>query len=124
MKKALSLEQTVNRFLLCVAVWIFLQSIITPRLTALAPMLSALYVPVLQLTRLVSFLIPLRLFLGKPPKGAEIRRPAPSKGTFAGWLLVGLGIYLLIHLLLEVLLANLNFLIDYSLFDSYLLLVC
>ena len=55
MKKALSLEQTVNRFLLCVAVWIFLQSIITPRLTALAPMLSALYVPVLQLTRLVSF---------------------------------------------------------------------
>ena len=102
MKKALSLEQTVNRFLLCVAVWIFLQSIITPRLTALAPMLSALYVPVLQLTRLVSFLIPLRLFLGKPPKGAEIRRPAPSKGTFAGWLLVGLGIYLLIHLLLEV----------------------
>ena len=42
MKKALSLEQTVNRFLLCVAVWIFLQSIITPRLTALAPMLSAL----------------------------------------------------------------------------------
>lgn len=62
MKKALSLEQTVNRFLLCVAVWIFLQSIITPRLTALAPMLSALYVPVLQLTRLVSFLIPLRLF--------------------------------------------------------------
>ena len=102
MKKALSLEQTVNRFLLCVAVWIFLQSIITPRLTALAPMLSALYVPVLQLTRLVSFLIPLRLFLGKPPKSAEIRRPAPSKGTFAGWLLVGLGIYLLIHLLLEV----------------------
>ena len=102
MKKALSLEQTVNRFLLCVAVWIFLQSIITPRLTALAPMLSALYVPVLQLTRLVSFLIPLRLFLGKPPKGAEIHRPAPSKGTFAGWLLVGLGIYLLIHLLLEV----------------------